>query len=66
MSKGRTSFNLTEEANHLLTSLARRMGLTRTGAIETLIRDSAEREGLRAPATPVPAKSAVTSDALQR
>jgi hypothetical protein len=56
MSKGRTSFNLTDEANRLLTSLATRMGLTRTGAIETLIRDSAEREGLRERPTSTSAK----------
>lgn len=57
MSKGRTSFNISEEGNQLLTSLASRMGLTRTGTLESLIRAQAEREGLRKPAIPTPVQA---------
>ena len=50
-----TSYALTQEALDLLAVIARRKGLNKTATLETLIRDEAERDGLRAPATPTPA-----------
>ena len=52
MPKKQTSFDLSPEAMQLLNALRLRMSLSRTGILEVLIRDRAEREGLRPPATP--------------
>lgn len=53
MRKRTTSFALSEEALRLLDSLAARMGLTKTGTLEFLVRDRCAKEGLRGPATPL-------------
>ena len=42
-----TSFALSEEALRLLTVLASHLGLARTGVLEVLIRDRAERERVK-------------------
>ena len=52
MAKKRTSFDLSEEAIHLLTILADRMGLNRTGTLEVLVRERADQEGLRERGSP--------------
>jgi predicted nucleic acid-binding protein len=49
-----TSFALTEEGRQLLRMVAAHMGLPLTGTLEVLIRERADREGLRAPANPTP------------
>lgn len=41
-----TSFRLSEEARSLLGELAERLGVSRTGIVEMMIRDLARREGL--------------------
>jgi hypothetical protein len=55
VAKGRTSFTLSKEANDLLAAIAQRMGINRTAALEVLIRERSDKEGLRAPANATPA-----------
>jgi hypothetical protein len=41
------SFRLTTEARRLLQAIAEKKGLSMTGALEVLIRDEAERKGIK-------------------
>jgi predicted DNA-binding protein len=46
-----TSFRLTREARQLLTLLARKLGLPRSGLIEIAIRERAKSEGIEVDAS---------------
>jgi hypothetical protein len=45
-SKHKTSFALTPEAERLLNALAKKMGLTRVGVLETVLREKGKAEQL--------------------
>ncbi len=49
MPKDRTSFTLSQEAIRLLEALARYHGISKTAALEMLIREAARERGLEAP-----------------
>lgn len=47
MLKHKTSFNLSSEGTRLLRALATHLGINQQNTIELIIREKAEREGLR-------------------
>ena len=42
-----TTFRLTEEARRLLAEIAERQGIDKTAALETIIREIAEKRGIK-------------------